>query len=515
MCLVVKNEQEEIIYWLAWYKALGFDTFIIYDDYSDDNTEEVILSLAPILDIRYMRNAVNHDLHNIRQVRAYNDAVTKYGKEFEWISFFDADEYLDLYGNSIKSYLRNFDNASLIAFNWCNVGTNGHVSRPVGPPITNYEYNGKNDLYWNRHTKVIFRPDKLAKKIYQVHNVSVHGESVDSEGLSVKWENEHGGFTSNPPTWKGGRLIHYQSRSIEHYVKRDKNIEDVRRDKGDPLHTVAKSEEYNSLFNPVSTVTLVKFYEWMLHFANQQARILIESLRAKPSGFLAELAHIVTPSNVSIFDPSYIPLQHEVDRNWISEEKLEGNIFKDIAIDNQPYVAFNIKNAFGNLLGAHEGELSLSINPEEALIGIYIHGSRYVHLFTKDGKGFRIEGDARILPALTFKVWRKEDRSGFLSHPRTGRFLGFTPQGEYSVKKIRALGWEVLHFEPIELQNLPKHILRAASYLGLANSLAALKEVNPSPELGALQINAITALDDVSREVVKLVSKGIMGEHLF
>ncbi|NHN84501.1 hypothetical protein GOB93_07565 [Acetobacter musti] len=39
VCLVVKNEDTEIVYWIAWYKALGFDSFIIYDDFSDDATD--------------------------------------------------------------------------------------------------------------------------------------------------------------------------------------------------------------------------------------------------------------------------------------------------------------------------------------------------------------------------------------------------------------------------------------------------------------------------------------------
>ncbi|MBS0961407.1 glycosyltransferase family 2 protein, partial [Acetobacter thailandicus] len=55
VCLVVKNEEIEIIYWIAWYKALGFDAFIIYDDSSEDNTKNVILSLSGDLDIRYSR----------------------------------------------------------------------------------------------------------------------------------------------------------------------------------------------------------------------------------------------------------------------------------------------------------------------------------------------------------------------------------------------------------------------------------------------------------------------------
>ncbi|NHO55431.1 glycosyltransferase [Acetobacter estunensis] len=118
ICLVVKNEAVELPYWIAWHSSLGFDSFIIYNDFSDDKTEEVILSLKKGFDIRYKRNHVNRDRHDIRQIRAYNDALTCYGQEFDWIAFFDADEYLDLYGKNIKSYLTDLGDVSLVAFNW-------------------------------------------------------------------------------------------------------------------------------------------------------------------------------------------------------------------------------------------------------------------------------------------------------------------------------------------------------------------------------------------------------------
>jgi len=514
LCLVVKNEKTEIIYWLAWHKALGFDTFIIYDDFSDDETENVILSLRSCTDIRYMRNAINHDLHNIRQVRAYNDALTKYGKDFDWIALFDADEYLDLYGVDIKTYLSAFDTASLIAFNWCNAGTNGHVNRPEGPPFVNYQNHGHNDLFWNRHTKVMFRPKAVSGTIYQVHNVPVHGESMDSEGLPIRWDGPSGGFTENFPTWKGARLIHYQSRSIEHYVNRHKNLEDVRRDSGDPLHTVAKGEEYNSISTPIAAITLNKFHEQMSRFASQQSLVVLKALRASSPSFIVELLHILAPAAVPIFQPAYVPFQHELDSNWISTDSELGNLLKEEASGGQNAIAFTIQNAFGRRIGSQEGHLCLSDGPEDQIIGIYFPGNTCVHLFAQDKKGLRVQGDARVLPVLTYRVWGRGGRTVFLSHPRTGRFLGFTPEGDYSIRKIRALNWEQFQFEPFDLLDAPEHVQVAANWLGSVDSLQTLRMAPCTPQDSSLAINAITALDDVSRRAVEVVSRGILGEHL-
>lgn len=514
VCLVVKNEQTEIIYWIAWYKALGFDTFIIYDDFSSDKTERVILSLIPYIDIKYMRNSVNHDLHNIRQVRAYNDAISRYGKDFDWIALFDADEYLDIYGSDIKSYLRQFETVSLIAFNWCNAGTNGHMSRPEGPPFLSYINHGSKELFWNRHTKVIFRPEKLYRDIYQVHNVPVHGESVDSEGIPIQWDSIHGGFTKNSPTWGKARLIHYQSRSIEHYVIRDRNLEDIRRDHGDPLHAVAKGQEYNSVFTSVDPVNLEKFYSYMLRFSMYQSLVILNILRASSPGFLSQLSMILSSPLVPVFQPAYVPQQHEIDNNWISSNHEPGNFFRDIVETDQGVIAFTVKNAFGKTLGSRESKLCLSDNLDEHLIGLYFPGSAYVHLFSQQEKGFRVHGDARLLPALTYMAWGKGDNIVALSHPRTGRFLGFTPDGNYSVRKIRALEWECFQLDYYDLKTAPSHIQKAANWLGRMDSLQALRETCDPQKGNPLVINAITALDAVSKNIINFLSQGILGEHL-
>jgi len=514
VCLVVKDEETELPYWIAWHKALGFDSFIIYNDFSDDATEAVILSMQGEIDIRYLRNSVNRDLHNIRQVRCYNDAVVRYGQEFDWIALFDADEYLDLYGKDIKTYLSELHSASLIAFNWSCVGTNGHVSRPSGAPVFNYRKQGNSDLFWNRHTKVIFRPDRLSRSIYQVHNVDVHGESVDSGGNLISWTNNNGGFTKDFPSWKGGRLIHYQSRSLEQYIRRDKNLEEIRRDTKDPLHDITNSQLYNAVESKLSPHYIENFYTWMERISLQQANTVFRILRSVSSCFLAQLYNSFTPPNVPIFQPAYVPEPHEIAHNWISFHNEPGNILRETFTGQTTVVAFNLRNHFGKMLRSHNGKLTVEEHGDP-IFGIYCKFSKYIHICSPNNELLNIEGDARISPILTYKVWRNENGTISLSHPRTNRYLGFTPEGEYSIRKMRALAWENYHPEVLSLEDCPRHVIDSAYYFNKISSMEDLKRYCENDEsTDSRIINALTALDDISKATLSFLCRGILGEHL-
>lgn len=516
ICLVVKDEESEIAYWIAWHKALGFDSFIIYNDFSDDNTESVILSLMDSIDIRYARNAVNRDLHNIRQVRAYNDAVTRYGSEFDWIAFFDADEYLDLDGQDIGTYLQGVGDASLVAFNWSCVGPNGFVSRPAGAPVLNYTRHGTPDLYWNRHTKVIFRPSRLIGEISQVHNVYVSGDSVDAAGRPIVWASKFGGFTESAPDWQGGKLVHYQSRSLEHYVKRDRHLEEVRRDAGDPLHTVVNKSEYNAVETSFAESYISGFLVWMQRIASQQAEVIARVIRGTPSAFLLQFAGMMGAPDVPVFRPSYRPLEHEIRSNWISFHESSGGILKSALQDGDQWIGFYLDDHFGRRLGALQGKLSVD-DSAEGLIGIFSRGSRYVHLFTADGTPWQIKGDPRITQGLTFEAWQNSDGTVSLSHPRTNRYLGFLPNGTYSAHKIRALAWESFTLRTLTQAECPAFIKGAASYLSGISNLEDFRRgcEKLDRSTAPLLFNAYATLDEASRKSVALLVKGILGEHLF
>ncbi|EUK17422.1 glycosyltransferase family 2 protein [Commensalibacter papalotli (ex Servin-Garciduenas et al. 2014)] len=513
VCLVVKNEQLEIVYWIAWYKALGFDTIIIYDDFSDDETENVILSLKNTIDIRYHRNAFNKDIHHIRQIRAYKNTITKYKQEFNWIAFFDSDEYLDLYGKNIKDYLMEMNHASLVAFNWCCVGTNNYISRPPGIPVINYTLHGSNELFWNKHTKVIVKPLSISKPLYHVHNIMVEGQSVDSAGDPIEWEGDHGGFTKDYPTWAGGRLIHYQTRSLEHYVIRDRNIEEIRKNKQDPVHNIVSSNDYNQIEINISEIYLQNFYKIMKNFVNGQGRIVEQIIASIPFSYFLYLKDLYSPKQVSIFDPHYEYENNAIPLYWISHHSKPGNILKDKFNSEKKVLAFQIKNYFNYFLCVCNEELSVH-DDKEPVIALLLEDSDYIHLCTQSSCLLKVKGDPRIGSVLSYKVWGNPNETISLSHPDTNRYLSFDEHGKHCITKMRAYEWESFSLLEINLDNCTDTIKETAEYLKSSRSFYEMQILcQQKKEKNGLIFNAITSLDDASKKAIKIISRGILSEH--
>lgn len=505
VCLVVKNEAEEIPYWLAWYKTLGFDSFIIYDDFSEDSTESVILSLSSYFDIRYSRNEVDFDIHHLRQIRAYNDAIVRYKNEFDWIAFFDADEYLDLYGDSIKNYLNNLEPCNGVAFNWCNFGTNNHVSRPSGPPFLNYTKHGKHDLFWNKHTKVIINPKSVISEIYQVHNMPISGHMLASDGSQVQWESEIGGITKNPPNWVGGRLMHFQTRSLEHYVKRDRNLEDIRRHDNDPLHVVARNSDYSAINGSISPIYLHSFSEIMRELSSFQSIYIMENLNLIPNEILLGMKELATPpKNIRVFHSPEQKKSDEIKMGWVSNHKQPGNALSSFFSGKDNFLFFKLTDFFGKTLFSSK------------TLMFYQKGSQFAHIILPKDFSIFMKGDPRVSNVLTYKIWQNEDGSISFSHPRTHRYLGVNENSDINCRKIRALDWEKFFAEKISFIIPDTYLDRIVSYLSETKNFSFINNSpRPPNNLEYLFLNYLAQTPSEYFKSFQFCLNDIIQEHLY
>lgn len=112
LCTIVKNENRHLKQFLDYYRAVGFDRFIIIDN-NDTETIEKAEDII-VIDKRGCKEC---------QITSYNQVYYLYGNQFDWIAFFDADEYLTGI-NNVKEWLANCTyNAVLI--NWQVVNNYG------------------------------------------------------------------------------------------------------------------------------------------------------------------------------------------------------------------------------------------------------------------------------------------------------------------------------------------------------------------------------------------------------
>jgi hypothetical protein len=220
--LVVKDEASDILAWLAWYKLLGFDAAIVYDDDSTDGTWEILEQAACNWNIRLARAEGPRDQrYQARQDASYRHALTTYKTEFAWLAFFDADEFLSLrQDQDVHAFLARFPHADEVAVNWCNYGSSGHVLKPVVPPPLAYTRHGGAHRHINRHVKCFVRPEAVGPHWRGVHCFDVPpARAVLANGAPLVW-GETEGIIDADPDWSVAKLMHYQCRSMEHFIER-------------------------------------------------------------------------------------------------------------------------------------------------------------------------------------------------------------------------------------------------------------------------------------------------------
>jgi hypothetical protein len=222
--LMVKDEAHDIAAWLAWYHVLGFNTCIVFDDYSTDGTWEILQRAAQVQDIRLTRTLGPRETASDvwrRQHACYDFALKQYRHEFAWLGFFDADEFLLLnQDETVQAFLARFAHADAVGVNWCLYGSNGHLLKPDGLPTEAFTRHGHPYHVINRHVKSLVRPGKVGAHWHNVHWFDVDPQrSSLANGQAVSWS-ETIGIIDEDPDWSIAKLMHYQIRSRAHFDER-------------------------------------------------------------------------------------------------------------------------------------------------------------------------------------------------------------------------------------------------------------------------------------------------------
>ena len=126
LCCIAKMENEYIRFFVEYYKNLHFDKIFIYDNNNPDGEvfEDVIndyiqSEFVDIIDFRGKERV---------QLSAYQDCYDRFNKLYDWIAFFDIDEFLTISDGSedIHRFLNKkaFLPYQLLHINWKVYGDN-------------------------------------------------------------------------------------------------------------------------------------------------------------------------------------------------------------------------------------------------------------------------------------------------------------------------------------------------------------------------------------------------------
>lgn len=117
LCCIGRLENRYIREFVEHYKSIGFDNIFLYDN-NHDGEERFEDAISDYIDNGFVEVT---DFRNIEaaQLLAYNDCYKKHGNDYDWIAFFDVDEFLTLVQDkNIKDYLDRFKDVDVVKVNW-------------------------------------------------------------------------------------------------------------------------------------------------------------------------------------------------------------------------------------------------------------------------------------------------------------------------------------------------------------------------------------------------------------
>lgn len=214
LCAIAKLENNYLREWVEHYKNIGFDNICLFDnnDIDGEHFDDVIDD--------YIKNGFVK-VENARgffqyQIESYNVCYEKYRTEYDWIAFFDLDEFLWLdpkFNNDVKLFLSKqcFKSYNNIRICWENYNdSNLYEVRKDNYSIKRFtkKTNGDNQ------TKGIIRTN-----FKHIYNNSAH---LCSNKISFKTCNAIGqqcncAIIINKPTLQDAKLKHYRCKTVEEF----------------------------------------------------------------------------------------------------------------------------------------------------------------------------------------------------------------------------------------------------------------------------------------------------------
>ena len=221
LCLVAKNENKYIIEFLEYYKNYGVDKIFIYDN-NDINGERFEDLIGNYIKTKFVE-LIDFKEIPTPQMEAYNDCYKKHNKYFDWLIFFDTDEYLYLKDfKSIKLFLneKKFNKCEIIQFNYVFHSDNDllyYDNRTLLERFPEIDYKKGGKIVKNRsNLKSIIRGNISNVKIVNPHYLSLVPKSCNVFGKKINFLH----LNAIKIDYKYYYVNHYYYKSLEEFIEK-------------------------------------------------------------------------------------------------------------------------------------------------------------------------------------------------------------------------------------------------------------------------------------------------------
>lgn len=224
LCCIAKMENLYLRDFIQYYKNIGFDNVVLYDnnDEAGEYPQQVIGYYISDGFVIYKDARGKYRY----QLEAYTECYKEYRGEYDWIAFFDVDEYLEILdGSDIKTYLSQdkFEDACAIPFYWMAYGDCGKLHYENKPVYDRFPYPVGNPYEKDRNTfKFIVRGSEYIDLFFTDANAitfTIYNKNrfpiVTPSGEVVAPDLIYQAFT-----YESAYLKHYQTLTIDEFLCR-------------------------------------------------------------------------------------------------------------------------------------------------------------------------------------------------------------------------------------------------------------------------------------------------------
>lgn len=138
ICCIIKDEQPYLKEWLDYNLNVGFDTIYLYEDFNSKSHKDIVSQYDENKVILTLVETIDECKGNFaaRQYNTYMYHLNKYKTEYDWIAFFDIDEFIKFDNDySLHKLLNEFKDYEGVSLYWRNYGANGLLSRDMNKGV--------------------------------------------------------------------------------------------------------------------------------------------------------------------------------------------------------------------------------------------------------------------------------------------------------------------------------------------------------------------------------------------
>jgi hypothetical protein len=223
-----RNEGVYFLEWLAYHRAIGFESFFIYTNDNDDHSDELLTALAESGAIHLVRSGLGP--HANAQGKAYGHALGFHPAvlDYRWMMVCDLDEFL-LLDENFFSNLRDFIEwhemwkVDAINIGWAHISASGQRKWSRAAVIDRFD-----DVPFHLDTRIksMFRPRSAAQS-YAHFPAELDGDrlvfrnavgDIRQTAKSEDLHGIHGRHLDDDPDFRMATIVHYYWKSAEEFL---------------------------------------------------------------------------------------------------------------------------------------------------------------------------------------------------------------------------------------------------------------------------------------------------------